>query len=69
MNIVILGATKGIGRAVARQLAARGDRVSRRDIRMENRFDLRRAILRSRRVLDARSMRPPPASARFMPWL
>jgi NAD(P)-dependent dehydrogenase (short-subunit alcohol dehydrogenase family) len=27
MNIVILGASKGIGRAVARQLAARGDRL------------------------------------------
>src|SRR5579863_3217133 len=27
MNAVVLGATKGIGRAVARALAARGDRV------------------------------------------
>ncbi len=27
MNVVILGATKGIGRAVARQLGARGDRL------------------------------------------
>jgi NAD(P)-dependent dehydrogenase (short-subunit alcohol dehydrogenase family) len=27
VNVVILGASKGIGRAVARQLAARGDRV------------------------------------------
>jgi len=27
MNVVILGATRGIGRAVARQLAARGDRL------------------------------------------
>lgn len=27
MNVVILGASKGIGRAVARQLAARGDRL------------------------------------------
>ena len=27
MNVVILGATKGIGRAVARQMAARGDRL------------------------------------------
>ncbi len=27
MNVVVLGATKGIGRAIARQLAARGDRL------------------------------------------
>lgn len=27
MNVVVLGATKGIGRAVARELAARGDRI------------------------------------------
>ncbi len=56
MNVVMLGATQGMGQSLARQLAARGDTV----------FLLGRnadALSRTANDIAARTNRPPPASA------
>jgi NAD(P)-dependent dehydrogenase (short-subunit alcohol dehydrogenase family) len=57
MNVVLLGATKGMGRALARVMAARGDRLF---LLGRDEEDLER----SARDLDARSEREPAATPR-----
>jgi len=57
MNVVFLGATKGMGRALARVMAARGDRLF---LLGRDEEDLER----SARDLDARSEREPAATPR-----